>query len=720
MIHRDYESSSLSDITSVGAYRYCADPSTRILMFAILEDDSEPVLWDFLNPNSEESREAVRLMRKANEERILTYAHNTQFEIAIDHYRLKQDVGVDPIDHDLIRCTQAMCRRAAIPPSLGEAAKFCNLEQQKASVGDALIDIFSCQHKPTTLYPPEGAIDPDSVKPLKRGGFTKGKKPKNRKSASPILEDEIPWDWQVRVDGQLITVRQAWELFKDYCKQDVRAERELHRKLEPFELTGDELASFQFDMRMNFRGVPVNRDALTKAQALVESFQGVVEARMQRMCGLKSSQGQKLKAWLKERGYPYDDMQADTVEKALANPEGLTPLAQEVLQCRALLSFAALKKIPSMLNAACPDGRVRGTTVWYGARTGRATGRIIQPQNMKKSTIQGSKIAYDLICQGTDLGTLELMWGSPLEVIASCCRHFIQRPEGMLLDADYTGVEARIAPWLGGEKEKLDSILAGLCQYKVMASEIVFNIPYDQVTKEQRTVGKPVELSCVYGTGGEGLMNALRDNHGVHKTEEECDAIVAAYRAKFKNLVQCWHDMERAAITAIRTGKMVEVADGRIAFGRFRRNGMTWMVMRLPSGRKLYYPRPEVKSVFRKYKEKDMVKHPWKREEGGYWSDSISFYGSLEGKWCRISTWGSRLFENACQAIGADLLNYGCLQAEAAGYPIIMIIHDQVLAEDVGLPLDRFKELFCAKQPWAETFPLDATADIAPFYLKDD
>ncbi len=253
-----------------------------------------------------------------------------------------------------------------------------------------------------------------------------------------------------------------------------------------------------------------------------------------------------------------------------------------------------------------------------------------------------------------------------------------------------------------------------------MASEIVFNIPYDQVTREQRTIGKPVELSCVYGTGGEGLMNALRDNHDVHKTEEECDAIVAAYRAKFKNLVQCWWDMENAAKTAIRTGKATEIAGGRIAFGRVRRNGETWMVMRLPGGRKLFYPRPEVKSVFRKYKEKDMLKDPRKRETGGYWSDSISFYGSLEGKWCRISTWGSRLFENACQSIGADLLNYGCIKAEEGGYEIIMIIHDQVLAEDNQLPLDRFQQLFCSKQPWAETFPLDATASITPFYLKED
>lgn len=136
----------------------------------------------------------------------------------------------------------------------------------------------------------------------------------------------------------------------------------------------------------------------------------------------------------------------------------------------------------------------------------------------------------------------------------------------------------------------------------------------------------------------------------------------------------------------------------------------------------MYYPHPQVKRTFRKYTEADMEENPWKREEGGYWADSISFYGKvpLSGQWGRIHTWGSRLFENAVQATGADLLNYGCLQAEAEGYDVRMIIHDQILAMDNGLPLEGFIEAFCRKQPWAADFPLAASGAVVPFYLKDD
>lgn len=1039
-IHYDYETTSLSDITKVGAYRYAADPSTRVLMFAVAEGDGEPMLWRFDQPDSAESLAAKAALEWAIMEDELVYAHNYQFELAISHYRLAADVGIPrPPAHDKLRCTQAMCRRAAIPESLGKAAEFLKLDQQKENIGKALIKIFSDQNGLVTLEAPLGVIDPATQKVMRNGQLTKGTKPKSVKSASPILDSPVLWDWRVKVAGELKTVREAWELFCDYCRQDVRTERELHAKLGKFELTGDELASFQFDLRMNFRGVPVNLPALRNAQQVITEYQGRLEVRMEQMCGLRSSQGAKLQVWLRERGFKEDNLQADTVEALLANPPAdLTPLALEVLRYRSLLSFSAIKKIPTMLDTADAEGLVRGTTVWHGARTGRATGRIIQPQNMKKATIKDSAFAYRLICDGFDLSWFEDLWDSPLEVMSSCCRHFIQLPDQQMLDADYVGVEARIAPWLAGETEKLQSILDGVDQYKSMAADIVFNIPYESVTKDQRTVGKPIELSCiaegqlvltprgevpienielddlvwdgvewvshegliyqgikevityqgltatpdhkvfteelegpisfggarrqslrlrdtrtfgaslrelrvdlhrdspgeglydggsplqvwdteveppprtsarpshpmsslhgvgvsesipqvvscpdaggtlplrgpfskavqrlwgawhplllcigrrgrtvddgdpraapplrggsyqqrralragepemvhpegamlqhadcedlselpvsgarvalqplgsreevaggadsgrdsgarthrrngeaeelanyptkvrvydllnagprhrftvsgklvsncVYGTGGEGLLTALRETHKVQSFLDmpdkvglkTCNDIVKAYRDKFPQLVQCWRDMEDAAKKAIRTGESTQVAEGKLGFGKVHTAGIEYLVMRLPSGRRMYYPRPEIKAVFKKYKKDEMDLDPWKKEKGGYWMDSISFYGKSEQVWCRIHTWGSRLFENACQAIGADLLNYGCIQAESEGYPIFMIVHDQALCADVGLPLAGYREALCRKQPWAETFPLEADANTVPFYLKD-
>jgi hypothetical protein len=114
-----------------------------------------------------------------------------------------------------------------------------------------------------------------------------------------------------------------------------------------------------------------------------------------------------------------------------------------------------------MVESACPDGRVRGTTQWHAARTGRAGGRIIQPQNFRKSTIGGEEhLCYRMIREGWEESWIEDMWDSPLEAIASSIRHFIQPADGGFFDGDYTGVEARITPWLAGDTEKLDFILS--------------------------------------------------------------------------------------------------------------------------------------------------------------------------------------------------------------------------------------------------------------------
>lgn len=716
--HFDYETSSLCDIR-LGSYRYGCDPSTRILLAAVAKDDADPVVWRFDQQESEESRQAVEWLSEAVANGSRIYAHNAQFEVAVSEYKLVDQLGLlmSPT-LDQWRCTQAMCRRAAIPESLGDASKFLKLTDQKDSIGKALIGVFSDRTKIVTLEPPAGMVDPSTQKVMKSGALTKGKKPVNVKSESPILDDVILWDWTVKVSGQKMTVREAWNLFIEYCRQDVKVERQVHRKLSKFELEGPSLTSFQRNLRVNHLGVPVNIQALKTAQTMIEQYQEKFERRMFGMCGFRSSQSKKLLSWLRERGYQADNLQSETVEKAVSQPGNLTPLALEVLKCRALLSFAAIKKIPTILAAACPDGRVRGTTLWHGARTGRETGKIMQAHNVKKATIGDSDYAYELICDGASLEDLEFNWSSPLEAIASSIRHFIQPHEGKVLDGDYIGVEGRLTPWMAGDTVKLQSILDGVDPYKSIASKI-FKVPYDEVTKPQRTIAKPVELGCCFGVGGRGLRESLANPpYNIQRTLAECVEYVKIYRDNHKPTVEAWKAIEEAAKLAIREHLTTEVLDGKLKFGYVRTAGIEYLVMRLPSGRRLYYPRPELKNVFKKYDEEDMLESEWKRERGGYWIEQISFYGRHEGKWGRIHTWGSRLFENAIQATGFDLLDYGCLQAEKEGYRIFLNVHDQSLAHD-DLPLEGFLEAMCRKEPWAETFPLAADGAVHPYYLKD-
>lgn len=720
----DFETSSEVDI-DLGNYRYSEDPSTTIILFAVAKDDEDPVVWDFTDPDGLESQFAWEALREAAESDEIIRAFNVQMEIAVCRYVMPRQLGIpEPALHKW-RDTQALCNRAAIQTNLLMASKDVGLPETEAkeSIGKKLIAIFCDRTREKTLEPPPGMKDPDSVKPLKKGGFTAGRKPKNRKTFSPVHDEEILWDWLVKVDSVKMTVREAWNLFREYCRKDVISERAVARKLAKFELEGDILDSFQFDVRMNYKGVPINREAVTHAQRLVDRFSERMEARFRNLCGYTSSQNKALLVWLRERGYPGHDMQADTIEDILAEPEMLrlmTPEAQDILKMRNLLSFAALKKLKKMKEACCSDGYVRGTTKWHGARTGRATGSIIQPQNMRKATIKDSAVAYDLICMGVDLETFAFLYDSPLEAIASCIRHFMQPHEGMMLSADYKGVEARITPWLSGDMRKLQSILDGVDPYRSMAVKL-FDVAYAEVSSLQRTIAKPVELGCCFGVGGRGLREALLKDYGIEKTVKECNEWVKIYRDNHPETVQCWRDIEEAAKAAIRDGKTTLAANGKLAFGRTRISGIVYLVMRLPSGRKLFYPHPEVKRTWKDYTAEEMAESEWKAERKGYFIDQISFYGRRPNNagWGRITTWGSRLFENAVQATGADLLNHGCIQAERHGYDIRMIIHDEILGMDTG-DLDELMRLFCSKQPWAESFPLESSGARVPYYLKDD
>lgn len=698
--HCDYETASACDIT-LGSYRYASDPTTRILMFAIAQDGSEPELWSLTDPNPR----ALEMLRTAINTGAPMYSHNAAFELAISTYRMREDIGIAPPHIDQWRCTLAMCRRAAAPESLAEASKFFGLAAPKDPRGKALIGIFSDLSKPVKLASPSGEA---------------------MTVESPILCDPIPWDWKVQLKGAKVTltVREAWDLFCGYCKQDVRVEQELHRKISHFEMKGDVLRSFQFDLRMNWRGVPVNVEALKNAQAFVERQKAKLGARFKQITGLEHSQRDAVLKWMRARGYSKDNMQAPTVDAILDKPEGMTPEAVEALRVRSMISFAALAKIPAMLESVCPDGRVRGTTQWHAARTGRAGGRIIQPQNFRKSTIKGEEhLCYRMLCEGWADEWIEELWDSPLEAVASAIRHFIQPAKGQFYDCDFVGVESIGGPWLCGQWDKLESILRGEDQYKVMASRIAFKCSYDEVTKEQRQVGKVLELQCIYGTGGRGMRKSLR-NMGVERTLAECNAYVKDFRETFSKYPEAWRTIEDAVKYVVANpGKSQTACNGKLVFACGRAGGVPYLTMQLPSGRRIYYPHPTVKQEFKLYDEEEMEEEPWKREERGYWTDAISFYGKVQttNRWGRVYTWGSRLFENATQALCADLLNRGCVEAERKGFPICMIIHDQALCETEASTgtLEEFMTAFCTKDEWAADLPLSASGDTAPYYMKD-
>lgn len=787
--HIDFEIYSGADLKSFGAYRYAADESTEILIMAICKNYQPTQVWSVLDGflgRREESQAAIELLAEAVKFGAPIYAHNAQFEAAICKYLLWSTFGIKAPKLTQWRCTAAMARRAAIPSSLSGAGEFLGIAEAKDKAGAALIRKFSIPRRATK------------------------KDPRTR-----ILPEDEPGEFQ---------------RFISYCRQDVAAEKEIHKRLHAFELQGPVLDSFQFDFEMNDRGVPVNVPALARVNALIDEYTERLTAEFVEITGLRPGQRAKVLAWMNASGYPFDNLQAAQVDRVLDNgrngwecwrkitnangttltknwPVEMTEEAFRALKVRSNVSYAAVKKVPTMLGAACPDGMVRGSLMWSGAeRTHRWAGRIIQPQNFRRPTIKGTEEAYKMLCQGADIDTIEMLFGPFLEVVASCIRHFIHWPGGDLNQADFSSVEARGAPWLCGGKKKLAMFERNEPIYETMAAKI-FGTTVEAVIaehkagdSEKRFIGKQAELGCTYNMGrpkfrgtcegfkykpSQAMVEAFKPRFkkmirraqrlclnpepwdereikfppfqwmqprnlvkgkkfvkrgftvwayrqdGTRRsisarltelmTEQEwldltyddlADRAVTTWREDNPEIVAAWKSLDSAAKDAIRNpGKIFKGTD-KISFGVTEKPGFRALVMKLPSGHTLIYPK---------------AKLVWKGDPDGEvnWSDNynteIQFWGKVPMKstwgWCK--TYGGKLLENATQGICGDFMANGAVVAARNGYHAFMLVHDELVGPQYpGQDHETLCKHLCSLPAWAAGMPLAAEGDTIPFYKK--
>lgn len=688
LFHLDYETRSAADLKKCGAYRYASDESAAILLCGISKNNSEPILWDcYARPV--DNAPALALLNEAVESGSSIYAHNCGFEIAITKYLWEKTFNLPPPKLTQWRDTAALCRRMAIPFSLEKAAEFLKLGEQKNKEGALLIKKFCIGESPATPF---------------TAGLT-------------------------TLAGQKITYTEAWERMRLYCLQDVRTEHAIHEALGGSDLEPFALAGFTFDIVMNDRGLPVNLDALHKAKALVTEYQSQLREEFQQITGFLPSQTGATLKWLKERGYQGDNLRAATMDEELEDEEvaedsdnsaeissSLTPEARRALEIRSLVSFAAVKKINSMIDCAGPDARIRGSFLWSGAlRTHRWSGRLIQPQNFKKPAINTTEHAYADIIAGASLSDLEMLYGNPLECIASCIRHFIQEPDCQILDADYSSIEARITPWLCGQDDMLQAFRDGRDLYREMG-QFIYNIPAAQISDDQRWVAKQAVLACCFGVGPDKFHLMCKMN-GKEIPEAVARKAVAAYREKNTEIAASWRRLSDLMIKAIEEpGKKFSWRHG-IWIGVHGDEKFPRMIARLPSGHKLIYPLPSVRRVTKKYT------NPKTGETRTWDGPEISYYGPLPGKamWGRITTHGGKILENLVQSIAGDFMTFGALNAESQGYEITMLVHDQAIAPyhpEKGHSADGFREALTVLPEWAKEFPLAATAKTAPFYKK--
>ena len=346
------------------------------------------------------------------------------------------------------------------------------------------------------------------------------------------------------------------------------------------------------------------------------------------------------------------------------------------------------------------DGRV-----WI---TGNS-GRLIQVQNLPRTYTKEIELARDLV-KAADHDALRVIYGSVHDTLSQLIRTaLVASPGRVLVDADFSAIEARVISWVAGEEWRLKAFREGQDIYCASASQM-FGVPVEKhgPNGHLRQKGKIAELALGYQGSANAMIAMGALDTGL--SEEELPEIVRQWRDANPRIRQLWYDMQAAAEKVIRLETAYAMV-GKYIMLSMEYNpdtGINYMVMRLPSSRKLFYPDPQIGT----------------NRFGG---SSITYLGvGATKKWERLETYGGKLVENAVQAIARDCLAYNIDKLDAAGYEIVFHVHDEVVIDYAPVPdkdgkaaLDDVVSIMSSPIWWAPGLPLDAAGWVGDFFTKD-
>jgi len=491
---------------------------------------------------------------------------------------------------------------------------------------------------------------------------------------------------------------EKWALYVDYNRQDVEAEREIRKKLSQFKVTESEQFLWETDQHINDRGVGVDLAFAKRAVEIDEIIKNRLFEQAKDLTGLDNPKStSQLKTWIEETSgvevASLNKKEIANVREAVDNDD-----VNDMLDIRAGLSKTSTEKYNAMIRTACDDKRIRGLAQFYGAaRTGRWAGRLVQMQNLPQNKMpeRDLDIARQLVRAG-DLETLELLYDDISYTLSQLIRTaFIPAKGNRLIVADFSAIEARIIAWLAGEQWRLDVFNSHGKIYEASAEQM-FHLPPGSVGKgdPMRQKGKIAELALGYGGSTGALISMGALNMGL--TEDELKPLVYTWRAANKAITKFWWDTDEAARNTINRQTPSYLPHG-IAF---RKHGPL-LRLRLPNGRELSYVKPAIVN------------------------DNITYEGNLQtsGNWGRIESYGPKLVENIVQAVARDCLAETIMKVEAAGYPVVFHVHDELICEvpeaETDEALNTVLEIMKTPLPWAEGLPLKGDGYSCEYYRKD-
>lgn len=635
----DFETRSQAELRKTGGFRYAQDDSTEILCLAYKLPTAETVsLWHpWLESDPDDLLEWVAAGG-------IVEAHNAEFEYAIWNYVCTPRFQWPRLTAKQLRCSAAKAAALALPRSLEELGNALQLDVQKDMSGRRLMLKMSKPRKAT------------------------------KKDSSPWHENFEDLD----------------ALFQ-YCTTDVVTEEKASAKIYP--LIKKEQASWELMLNVNERGIYCDVELCKTAIEFATRYQADLTEELRELTAGEvqtAKQTGKLLTWLWKQGQILPNTQAATIDKALkgefaqatANDAG-----RRVLEIRAALGKSSISKYQAMVSMAGRDQRIRGTMLYHGASTGRVAGRGIQPQNFPRGKIKDTHNIYDALKFG-DYEFFTSLFPDVFTALSSALRGMLKAaPGNTLYAADYSAIEARVLLWLAGDEENLSVYFKGDDPYKHMAA-LIYSVPYSQVTKEQRELGKRAVLGCGFGMGKD-KFHITCETQGFPIPFDLAERAVIAYREKYHMVKAYWYELEAAAKRAINSpGRMIEFKN--LSF--FYRGG--YLFCELPSGRRLAYASPKIVSTEKEWGVRDEIR--------------FMAVNSTTKKWNREATYGGKLTENIVQATARDVMNDAMLRVESKGYSVILSVHDEVVSEtpkDFG-SLDEFLELMKQVPNWAAGMPI--------------
>jgi DNA polymerase bacteriophage-type len=645
----DFETRSTIDLTEQGLDIYANDDTTEVLCIAF-GTTPQNVKVTVPRPTANlDLNDLLAYVRGGGK----IQAWNAMFEYAIWNCVCVPKYGWPPLRLEQCIDTMAIAAANNVPQSLGDAAIFMDANQQKDTRGRYLIQKL--------------------CKPTRKGGFEN--------------------------DPELMR-----ELF-DYCAQDVRAEIAIGSVLRP--LSDVEQEVWTLTQRINLRGVPVDSNELHNAVLAVVRAQDAIDNECVALTGFKPSERAKLMSWVNARlnsiGYkgigdqPMRDFTAEAVSAMLVYTN-LDRLVRRALELRQEGSQTSVAKYAKMMEIQ-REGRIRNTLVYHGASTGRWASRGgLNLQNIARPTLSDEEIE-SAIPRAFNDGM------ATMQELSSLVRSAIRAPEGKtFVDVDFSSIENRVGVWLAGQNDKVELFRKGLDEYKVFASESLYRVPYDQVTKDQRQVSKSAVLGAMFGQGARGLVTYAA-GMGVKMSEGQAKSAVDGYRSSYSKVKNLWALCETAAIDAVQNPGMGYMAGKKIKM-KMAKDAL-WM--QLPSGRLICWQRPQL----------ELTVTPWGQEKLAV---TVHNQNTYTRQWTRNALIGSSIFQSAVQGTARDFLADSVKKLELESVEIVNLIHDEILmlvTEDKAeQTLNRVMEVMNTPPEWASDFPLACEGWISKRYRK--